>query len=406
MSPDNQPPPRKRILFVAEAVTLAHLARPLVLAQTLDSEIYEVHFACDPRVNHFLPDNFIKHPLHSMEPERFLESLAAGRCLYDFTTLKNYVVEELVLIEEIQPHLVIGDMRLSLAISCQHLKIPYACITNAHWSPFAKGEFPMPALPFVPLLGLALSNLLFRLGRPIAFCTQAQPFNKLRRYFNQPTVADIRYCYTLADFTLYADIPGLVPLNKPPSNHHYLGFINWSPPIAEPPWWHEVPGERPNVYLTLGTSGDIKCMNEIIKGLQNLPLNLLVASAGRINSENIKGEYIFIADYLPGLAAAQRSSLVVCNGGSGTVYQALATGVPVLGVPANMDQYLTMRYVEAAGAGLSNRTEYLKAKEIQYKVEQLMVNSQYQQCAIELQKESVNYEPTLRFQRFLADQGL
>jgi len=40
---------RMRILFMAEAVTLAHVARPAVLAQGLNPSDYEVHFAWDPR---------------------------------------------------------------------------------------------------------------------------------------------------------------------------------------------------------------------------------------------------------------------------------------------------------------------------------------------------------------------
>ena len=50
--------------------------------------------------------------------------------------------------------------------------------------------------------------------------------------------------------------------------------------------------------------------------------------------------------------------MVICNGGSATVYQALAESrAPVLGIPSNMDQHLTMQCVEGAEAGLSLRTE-------------------------------------------------
>jgi UDP:flavonoid glycosyltransferase YjiC (YdhE family) len=43
--------------------------------------------------------------------------------------------------------------------------------------------------------------------------------------------------------------------------------------------------------------------------------------------------------------------MVVCNGGSPTVYQAFAAGIPVLGIPSNLDQYLMMDYVQRYGAG-------------------------------------------------------
>ncbi len=44
----------KRVLFFAEAVTLAHVARPITLAKGLDPTRYEVVMACDPRCQQFL----------------------------------------------------------------------------------------------------------------------------------------------------------------------------------------------------------------------------------------------------------------------------------------------------------------------------------------------------------------
>src|SRR3569833_1809409 len=43
-----------RVLFVSEAVTLAHVARPLALAKALDRSRYDVALACDPRYNELL----------------------------------------------------------------------------------------------------------------------------------------------------------------------------------------------------------------------------------------------------------------------------------------------------------------------------------------------------------------
>lgn len=53
---------------------------------------------------------------------------------------------------------------------------------------------------------------------------------------------------------------------------------------------------------------------------------------------------VYIADYLPGIEAATRSKLVICNGGSPTSQPALATGMPVLGTASNMDQFIWGRF--------------------------------------------------------------
>lgn len=58
---------------------------------------------------------------------------------------------------------------------------------------------------------------------------------------------------------------------------------------------------------------------------------------------------VFCSAYLPGNQAAARADLVVCNGGSPTTFQALSEGVPVLGIPGNLDQFLNMHYLERYG---------------------------------------------------------
>ncbi len=82
-----------------------------------------------------------------------------------------------------------------------------------------------------------------------------------------------------------------------------------------------------------------------------------------------------MADYLPGEAAAARSAVVVCNGGSLTTQQALVAGVPVIGVAGNLDQHLNMEAVERAGAGVLLRTERLKSQRVAGAVMQVISRS-------------------------------
>ena len=55
---------------------------------------------------------------------------------------------------------------------------------------------------------------------------------------------------------------------------------------------------------------------------------------------------------------------MVCNGGSLAVQQALAAGVPVLGVASNMDQFLNMAPVVSAGAGRLLRADRLSVERV------------------------------------------
>ena len=70
---------RHRILFIAEAVTLAHVSRACVLARTLDPERYEIDAAWDPRFNKLLGDlPFPVHNIHSLRTDEFLRRVARG----------------------------------------------------------------------------------------------------------------------------------------------------------------------------------------------------------------------------------------------------------------------------------------------------------------------------------------
>jgi len=115
-----------------------------------------------------------------------------------------------------------------------------------------------------------------------------------------------------------------------------------------------VPRTRPLAYVTLGTSGRPELLSSVLWALNSLGIGALVSTAGRSTPANLP-DHTWIAPYLPGLSAAGRADLVVCNGGSATVYQAFAAGAPVLGIPNNLDQYLMMEYVQRYGAGESLR---------------------------------------------------
>lgn len=356
----------KRVLFFAEAVTLAHVARPIALAQRLDGSAYECTIACDMRYQRFLQDGPWTHaPLRSIESERFLRALAKGRPVYDLDTLRGYVRQDLELIERFEPDLVVGDFRLSLSVSARLARVPYVTISNAYWSPYyARPDFPMPVLPMTSVLPLRVAAAMFRLASPMAMRSHCAPLNHLRAENGLPSLGtNLRRIYTDADLTLYADAPELFELRNTPANHRLVSPLLWEPNLPQLAWWHELRGDRPIVYVTLGSSGPKRALARVLDALASLPLQVIASSAGE-TLEPTRWPNAFIAPYLPGLAAAARSAVVICNGGSLTAYQALMSGVPVLGIANNMDQFMNMQALEAAGVGRIFRGDRLDGEQL------------------------------------------
>jgi UDP:flavonoid glycosyltransferase YjiC (YdhE family) len=337
---------------MAEAVTLAHVARPVALAQSLDARQYDVHFAHHPRYRDLLGElAFTEHEMQSISPQQFTQALALGQPLYDLATLIRYVEADQQLIAAVQPDVIIGDFRLSLAVSAELAGIPYVALSNAYWSPFCKQHYRIPELPLTRLLGPRLGQRVFTLARPLAFALHCLPMHRLRKRYGLRSLGfDLARVYTHADCTLYADVPEFYRMAPLPARHRFIGPVVWSPAFALPPWWPDLPAGRSIVYVTLGSSGSANLLPELVAALGQLELTAVVSTAGAPLPASVP-DNVYIAPYLPGEDAVAKASLVICNGGSPTTHQALAQGVPVIGVASNLDQYLNMSAIEKSGAG-------------------------------------------------------
>jgi UDP:flavonoid glycosyltransferase YjiC (YdhE family) len=390
---------RKKILFVAEAVTLAHIGRALALAQTLDPQRYDVHFACADGYEFCFKDSaFTRWKIASVSSQQFLGALAAGKPVYDTATLASYVDDDLRLLDAVRPDLVVGDFRLSLSVSARLAKVPYVALINAYWSPYVRQHYTVPNIPLTRFLPIGIANALFRGARPIAFALHSVPLNRVRRRHGmQGLGVDLRRVYTDADQVLYADVPEMFAPLDMPASHAYLGPVNWSPPIVAPAWWDALPPDRPVVYVTLGSSGQGQLLPLVLDALAGLPVTVLAATAGNIRLDSVPAN-AYVADFLPGEAAAARSSLVICNGGSPTSHQALAAGVPLLGICSNLDQFLNMHGVAAAGAGMMLRADRFKPALVANAVKYVLSSDAASQAARKLASKFSAYDPGTRFQ--------
>lgn len=395
---------RTKVVFFAEAVTLAHIARPATLARALDPTRFDVSFAWSPRYRALFSDLPLRErTISSIEPAQFLAALESGGACYDLETLSRYVEEDLAVIEELQPDVVVGDFRLSLPVSARLKKIPYINITNAYWSPYSTAPIPTPDVPQLRWLPVRVAQAIFNLVRPIAFAANARPMTQLHRKFGVPSPpTDIRHVYTDADFVAYVDLPELVPMRALPSNHAFIGPILWSPSGTMPGWWSSLEAEnRPIVYLTLGSSGMEAIMPRILAVLAELPVLGIVATAGRSNLVDVPAN-VRVADFLPGQAAAARSAFVICNGGSPTCYQALSVARPVLGICTNFDQQLNMTAVTRAGAGIVLAASSATVPAIKTAVETLLSVESYRAAAVRISDRIAAYDTLRRFTEILA----
>ncbi|MEZ4750273.1 MAG: glycosyltransferase [Bdellovibrionota bacterium] len=374
---------KRKVLFIAEDTTLAQMVRLKTLATTLNPHHYEVHFACQRFPDLIFGDApFKRWPIYSLPPQQVLKTAEAGKRPFNLPTLSRYVEEDIRLFEEIQPDLVVGDLRLSLCVSAEHKNIPYAALINAYWSPLWRPRpYPLPDHPTLRWFGKHIAGVFFPLAKPWVFHHFASPVNSLRRRFGLPTIGNLQDVLTFGTHTLYPDTPGLIPLPKIRPSEHYLGPVLWSPSLPLPEWWDRLQKDKPLIYVTLGSSGNQTLLPRILTILSGLPVEVAVSTAGKSTATG----NAHAASYLPGDKLCERADLVICNGGATTAYQALFAGKPVVGIPSNLDQFLSADAIQKSGAGC-----WLRGSEIDRLkglLPQLLESSRVRQAAQRLRAE-------------------
>lgn len=366
-----------KVLFFAEGATLAHIARPLMLAKGLDESKFDVTL-CRPaefsKLTAGLPFQVLD--LECQNARIFAQKLAHGSPLYDFPTLCRYADADLELIDQVEPDVIVGDFRLSLSVSARLRAIPYIAICDAYWGPERPLNPPLPALAFTRYIPISIAKFIFRRVAPLAFRLHAMPLERLRNKFGLPSLGyDLRRCYTDSDLRLFANMPALFPDVSTHEKADFIGPITWSPDFEGK--LDFLSGNGPLTYITLGSSGNPEVIARIVPILEQLGSRIVIATAGKALTLAAKKPSTHVFEFLPGSLVCQHASLVVCNGGSPTTNQALTSGVPVLGIAENMDQFLNMEAIVAFGAGLMIRADRATPSALRRAIESLMADPKF-----------------------------
>lgn len=128
-----------------------------------------------------------------------------------------------------------------------------------------------------------------------------------------------------------------------------------------PAWWGE--GDpRPLCYVTFGSvlaSMPIadQCFATVLKAVDGLECRVLLTTGRRFDPSRLRAvpRNVHVEKFVDQAGVFPEASIVVCHGGSGTTFGALAAGRPVVIIPMLADNARNGDLVAAHGAGVAVR---------------------------------------------------
>ncbi len=166
------------------------------------------------------------------------------------------------------------------------------------------------------------------------------------------------------DLTLVLGIPDLDPL--PESAHaRYVGAVLWEKAgSALPDWVIARDGARPMVWVYPGNMrymrggatpfDSLVVLEACVDALRDEPVEVVVSTGHQPLPRHLRRlpANFRHAAYVPGLAMAERCSVMIHHGGYGSCQTALWAGRPAVIVPTYSERESNARRVSAAGAGI------------------------------------------------------
>ncbi|MEX2215243.1 MAG: nucleotide disphospho-sugar-binding domain-containing protein [Phycisphaeraceae bacterium] len=348
------------VLFLVESISVCHIARPLAIASVLRKLGIDVVFAAGENHRAWIEEKgFTSHSIPVLSPETVYGRLRRMQPTYHADELENYVAFDLPLIRELNPRLIISDMRLTASLVGQKLGIPTVSICNGVYSPyfherkstpfFLRNRWHLPQ----GLLDAVYSSALGRMLEPIFERPFAKPIDEVyRRHGIAPLGRFSRYMCA-GDRCLIADLPRLAPLNGAPDTTVHIGPCLWDAPAAMKQHRVEVPKDAPAIYISMGTSVFPEslvgpCITALLEGGYRVVLQTGSQTPPALPTH----PRLQVHSYVSNLDVMRQVDVVVSHGGVSTGYEALSCGVPVIGIPSFSDQQWNADRVAAAGAGM------------------------------------------------------
>jgi UDP:flavonoid glycosyltransferase YjiC (YdhE family) len=307
------------------------------------------------------------------------------RPLKPYEAVVRATAETQPLVREFRPDVVVSDiLTLAPALAAE--------LEHCRWATLVPHIYPPPAAGLPPFgfggtppkgpVGEAVWRVLsprmeagLKRGR--------NELNETRRRVGLPELSHVHGGIS-RELCVVGTFPQLEYPRRWPPEAHVTGPLLWEPPAGdvEPP-----SGDEPVVMVASSTSQDPRqrLLQTSLEALSGMSVRLLATYARgspprprRMPAKTRLVEWMSYESTMP------RADVIVCHGGHGTLARALASGAPVVTVPAAGDMIENGVRAQWAGAGLMLPRRFLGRRSLRLVVERVLEDDRFRARAREL----------------------
>lgn len=352
-----------RILALCNAQAMAHVTRPLEIARVLGSRGHAVAFAGEGPYLAIAAEAGFEAillpyiPRETMRLATYSKNAKELYLLYPRADVERYIANERSLYEKWQPDCVLIDNRITAITSAELERIPTVSILNVHISTVRK----------IPLMssagnGVFGQNIHLRAAADYALHiiesywyhhNVMRHLTALRRDCGLPP--KYGFAHEQGGLSLLPDVPEFSPARRLPHSMRFVGPLTWHPNLPASHALDALDMSRPIIYVTIGSVGTSGLLEQLrspdLRGYQ------FVVAVGKEMSVPQSIGNLFFERFVDTEKLLPHCRLMVCHGGNGTIYQALAHGVPVVGFANHLEQYYGLKRVTELGLGRGQLAE-------------------------------------------------
>ncbi len=368
-----------KFLFFPNGWVLAHPSRMIEVARIVRSRGHEVIFAGeheDPRsyLSMCREEGFSTTQCMEFDWPYFWDRhlkygpiVSAWDLLnhQKFAPLDGILEEQIRLTEREKPDAVVCDGTFTMSTAGYITGTPVIGIMNGHFAHFydRKSFFR----PFLELWDrIHLSRLRNRVYKKYG-CT---PVNAVELLMSVRLISP--------------SLDKIDPYTRQYPNWEAVGPFWGTLPLDRPKWLDSLDDGRTNVYITMGSTGNLdRFLRRTYEGLAKTGYRFVVTCGNQVSEETkaMAPDCFHLAEFAPGGEILKHCKAMIFHGGNGSMYQSLAAGVPMLAFPQHLEQEINVRLGLEYGFIKKLKRRDVSGNRLGKIVEEVVTNPSYAQAA-------------------------